>query len=511
MNEAEGSNAADGSDNPRSPNSSAAWRQPMDRRRFLSLVGVGAVAATAGSLKLRAQNEPAAAVAPAGGSLLDREEPFFAEFAKEFTISHEHKYLVASQKGSMPIAVMRRFKEGLDQIARDPFPVYLEPSAVTRATIAKGYGARVDEIAISRNTTDAITQALTGIDWHAGDEILCSTMEYPNCVATVRRLAGRFGLVIRQFGVPLRPDTEAAEIVESARRGIRPGKTKVMFFSCPTQPTGVALPVRRLARLAQENGVITVVDGAHYGGMFDPRLDEIGIDFWGIAGHKWQCGPGGTGILYVRNALHAANATPLPRFHLVRSGDLDAPTDGSRPADFDIGAALSVYGFPESADWRALGDACAMWDRIGRRRIQEYILALSDYARGKLTAEFGEGCILQPSRDAELKSGIVAFNPFPKPAQRRDFKLAEEFQTRMFKECGYHIGCGGLGRRGLTRPPDPDATAFFDGCVPDRDAVTNRPAPPDIPFRIGTPAWCNRRDFDRFTAMCRDTVKKMGG
>jgi selenocysteine lyase/cysteine desulfurase len=475
-------------------------QQPIDRRHFLALLGAGTVAAAAPRLNF----------GPAG-SLLDREEPFFAEFAREFTISHEHKYLVASQKGSMPIPVMRRYKEGLDQIARDPFPVYLEPSAITRATIAKGYGARVDEIAIARNTTDAISQILNGIHWQPGDEILCSTMEYPNCVATVRRVATRFGVVIRQFGVPLRPDVEAEEIVDSARRALSPGKTKAMFFSCPTQPTGIALPARRLARLAQENGVITVVDGAHYGGMFDPRLDEVGVDFWGISGHKWQCGPGGTGILYARNALSSANSTPLPRFHLVRSGDLDAPTDGSRPDGFDIGAALSVYGFPESADWRALGDVCAMWDRIGRQRIQNYILALADYAREKLIAAFGQCCILQPCRDAELKSGIIAFNPFPKPEQRRDLKFAEKFQSRMLKECGYHVGCGGLGRKGLTRLPDPDAEVFFDGCVPNRDPINNRPAPGDIPFRFGTPAWCNRRDYDRFVSNCQDMVRKMAG
>ena len=75
-----------------------------------------------------------------------------------------------------------------------------------------------------------------------------------------------------------------------------------------------------------------------------------------ISGHKWQCGPGGTGIIYIRNRQHAANPTPLPRFHLIRSSARDVPFDGSRPADFDIGAAMSRYGFPESADWRALGD-----------------------------------------------------------------------------------------------------------------------------------------------------------
>ncbi|HRZ13642.1 MAG TPA: aminotransferase class V-fold PLP-dependent enzyme [Kiritimatiellia bacterium] len=487
---------------------------PITRRRFIEKLGAGTLATLALWHELRAESAVPAAPPPAPGTpsddLLAAEEAYFADFAKVFTIADEHKYLVASQKGSMPIPILRHFKEGLDRIARDPFPVYLEPSAVTRAKIAKGYGARVDEIAISRNTTDAISQILHGLDWRAGDEILCSTLEYPNCVATVRRVAGRFGLAIRQFGVPSRPDFSAEEIVESARRRIAPGKTKAMFFSCPAHPSGVAMPVRRLARLAQEHGITTVVDGAHYGGMFVPRLDETGIDFWGISGHKWQCGPGGTGILYARNARWPANPNPLPRFHIVRSGDLDAPTDGSRPEGFDLGAALSVYGFPESADWRALGEVCEFWDEIGRERIQNYILALADYARAALAAAFGEQAIVQPCRDPELRSGIVAFNPLPEPAQRRDPNVARAFQSGM-EAAGYHVGCGGTGLKGLTRPPDPDAADFFDLCIPNRDPETNRPAPGDIPFRTGTPAWCNRDDMDGFVGACAEVMKKVIG
>lgn len=173
------------------------------------------------------------------------------------------------------------------------------------------------------------------------------------------------------------------------------------------------MPARRIAQLAQQHGIITVVDGAHFGGQFVPRLDELGIDFWGISGHKWQCGPGGTGILYARNRLHSANSAPLPKFFFTRSGDLDGPSDGSWPPDFDIGAALSVYGFPESAGWRALGEVSERWDALGRERIEQYILALGEYARRRMIRVFGEAALLQPLYDPELKSGIIAFNPFP--------------------------------------------------------------------------------------------------
>ncbi|MCX5814148.1 MAG: aminotransferase class V-fold PLP-dependent enzyme [Proteobacteria bacterium] len=441
--------------------------------------------------------------------LLSTEEAFFTEFGKTFTIDPRNRYFAPAQKGSMPIPIMKRYKEGLDQVARDPFPVYLEPSEETRKKIARCYGANTDEIAIARNTTDAVAMILSGIDWKSGDELLTSTMEYPNCVVTMLRVAARFGVVIRQFGVPMHQNATAEEIVESVRRQIRPGKTKIIFFSAITQSNGQIIPPRRMAKLAQQYGLITVVDGAHYGGMFDPKLNDIGIDFWGISGHKWQCGPGGTGILYIRNSAHSSNPTPLPRFHLIRSGQLDAPLDGSRPAGFDIGNALSIYGFPESADWRALGEVCELWDVIGRQRIQNYILTLADYLRQHLVAKFGDNCLLQPTKDPELKSGIVAFTPFADKSQRRDFKLAEAFQTQMFKDHLYHVGMGGLDSRGLTRTPSPEASAFFSGCIPNRHPVTNIPEPSDIPFRASTGVWITRNDIDTFVDTCEETAKRL--
>jgi selenocysteine lyase/cysteine desulfurase len=483
----------------------------VSRRSFLGSTSSAVIATLMlmpSVARAAAGGEMAAAGLPDGTFPTD--EAFFGEFARVFDIVPRDRYFAAAQKGSMPAPIMRRYKEGLDQVARDPFPVYLEPSAETRARIARCYGARTDEIAIARNTTDAVSMVLSGLPWAPGDELLTSTMEYPNCVATMLRVARRFGVRIRQFGVPLQRSATADEVVESARRQIRPARTKVMFFSAITQSNGQALPVRRLAQLAQQHGIVTVVDGAHYGGMFDPQLDETGIDFWAISGHKWQCGPGGTGILYVRNAPNRANAAPLPRFHLVRSGQLDAPLDGSRPADFDIGAALSLYGFPESADWRALGDSVELWDVVGRQRIERYILGLADRLRQCLVQRFGDDCLLQPTADAELKSGIVAFTPFAAPVHRRDLARVDAFADRMFTAHGYHIGRGGLDRRGLTRPPDPAAAAFFPGCIPNRHPVTNVPQPSDVPCRVSTGIWLGPQDVERFVDACAEEAKAFG-
>ena len=457
-----------------------------------------------------ADGEPGAGLMSADqAAYFAREAPFFRDFARQFSLDPKVVYLMAGQKGSMPAGVRQRYQEGLDETARDPYPVHLEPPADTRARIARGYGASVDEIAISRNTADALSQILMGIEWQRGDEILVSPMEHPAGIAPVLRLAARFGVTIVQWGVPVRRAATADEVVAAVRRRIRPGVTRAIFFSSPMWPNGQRLPERRIAALAQEAGAISVADGAHYGGMIEPRLDESGVDFWAISGHKWQCGPGGTGILYVRNRQHPANPTPLPRFHIIRSSARDIPFDGSRPADFDIGAALSKYGFPESADWRALGDVCALWDEVGRARIQAWTHNLADYLRQRIAAAFGDDALLQPTIDRELKSAIVSFNPFPGVRERSDPAVNLQFRERLLREYGFRIAGGGVGPDGFTRAPDPQAAAFLAGLIPNRDSATLAPKPFGYALRVNACVWNSVVQMDEFVAATQELVRKM--
>ncbi|MGB7181812.1 MAG: aminotransferase class V-fold PLP-dependent enzyme [Burkholderiaceae bacterium] len=437
-----------------------------------------------------------------------QEEPFFEQFARQFSLDPEVVYFMAGQKGSMPASVLTRFKDGLDQTARDPFPVYVEPSADTRKTIADCYGTSADQIAITRNTTDALALVFNGIDWQQGDEILVSPLEHPSGITTVLRTAARYGLIIRQWGVPVHRNVTADEVVAAFERQLVPGKTRAVFFSSPVWPIGQRMPEQRLAAAAQRVGALTIVDGAHYNGMIDPQLDDTGVDFFALCGHKWQCGPGGTGVLYIRNRKLPANPTELPKFFISRSHAREYPFDGSR-GDWDIGAALSTYGFPESAAWRALGDACRVWDDTGRQRIQTWHLTLGDYFRDKLSATFGDDAVVGARDDPALKSGIIAFNPFPRKEQRGDEAINLAFKDRILTEYGFRISGRGVGDNGLTRPPDTEAGAFAPGMVPNRDPATLAPAPMDYPHRVNACVWNNRAQIDQFVVAAQDLVTKM--
>ena len=322
-------------------------------------------------------------------------------------------------------------------------------------------------------------------------------------------MSARFGVRIVQWGVPVNRAATADEVVEAIPQAPPARRHARDIFSSPMWPNGQRLPERRIAALAQEAGAITVADGAHYGGMIEPRLDETGIDFWAISGHKWQCGPGGTGILYIRNRLHPANPTPLPRFHIIRSSLVDMPHDGSRPADFDIGAAMSRVRFSGVCRLARAGRCLRGWDEVGRARIQAWTHNLADYLRQRIAAEFGDDALLQPAVDPALKSAIVCFNPFSDTSSARNPALNRLFRDRLLLEYAFRIAGGGVGPNGFTRAPDPQAAAFPDGLIPNRDPDTLAPAPFGFALRVNACVWNSVEQMDRFVAATRDLVRKM--
>ena len=85
-------------------------------------------------------------------------------------------------------------------------------------------------------------------------------------------------------------------------------RTRALLFSSPTYTTGALLPIRMLAGLAGERGIVSIVDAAHLPGMLHRGFAEMGVDFLAGSGSKWQCGPAGTGILFVRNKVRAGTA-----------------------------------------------------------------------------------------------------------------------------------------------------------------------------------------------------------
>jgi isopenicillin-N epimerase len=308
-----------------------------------------------------------------------------------------------------------------------------------REAIAPSFGCDGDEFVVTDSTTDSISKILGGLELREGDEIITTNHEFYGGLAPMALVRDRRGVVIKQIKVPVGNNQCAEDYVELFASGIT-DCTKVLLFSAPTALTGTMLPIQMLTALAQQRGLISVVDGAHIPGMLDVNFHELGADFIAGSGNKWQCAPPGTGVLYIRNkVLPAYNPRPLPIFWPIVSvwyppaGGLPARTTDSNPT-YDIAAYVQNIGAASLGRMRAFHQACNVWNEIGRGRIERYIIGLGLYLKERIVERWGEAALYSPYRDARLVTALTTFNPFRGADDACNEELFHTFVARLESE-----------------------------------------------------------------------------
>ncbi len=164
--------------------------------------------------------------------------------------------------------------------------------------LAEMAGASPEEIAIQRNTTEALENLIFGFDLKAGDEILTSSQDYPSMQNALNQRARREGIQIKRVSIPVPLDDEE-ELVKRFEKSIS-AKTRMILLCHMINLTGQILPVRAVCRLGRKHGIPVIVDGAHSFAHFPFTMDDLECDYFGTSLHKWLCAPFGTGMLYIR-------------------------------------------------------------------------------------------------------------------------------------------------------------------------------------------------------------------
>ena len=240
--------------------------------------------------------------------------------------------------------------------------------AKVRGQVAGLAGCSVDELVVTRNTTESLDTVINGIDWKPGDEAVMATQDYGSMIDMFTLQARRHGMVNRIVEVPLHPKNDA-EIVDVYRHAIT-AKTRLLMVSHIVGGTGQVLPVRAICAMAHERGVPVMVDGAHSFAHLDFAIPDLGCDYYGASLHKWLSAPLGLGLLWVRRDRIAAL---WPMF-----GDASM-------ADDDIRKLNHRGTHPIHSDL-TLATAIAFHETIGSSRKLARLRYLQSYWTGKVRA-----------------------------------------------------------------------------------------------------------------------------
>ena len=146
----------------------------------------------------------------------------------------------------------------------------LEPNIESvRRRLASAAGCDPEELAITRNASEALQIAQLGLDLKEGDEVLTTNQDYGRMLDTWEQRVRRDKIKLTKISFPVPPTR--ADLVKRFEQAITPA-TRVIHFCHITNLTGQILPVQEICAMARARGIRTVVDGAHAFAHFPFRV-----------------------------------------------------------------------------------------------------------------------------------------------------------------------------------------------------------------------------------------------
>lgn len=316
-------------------------------------------------------------------------------------------YLNHASIGTMPRAV-REAQEGYRRVLEsNPWQFIWNDAwegamALSRARVARFMGARPEEVAITRTTTEGMAIVASGLPLGPGDEVLFSSLNHVGAAESFRHWKDRMGYTVREFDFPVHeaasmtPDDVVSVYVEQIREN-----TRLLVFPHIDNILGILYPARRLVEAARARGVeFVVVDGAQSVGMLPVDVSAIGADVYVNSPHKWIQSPKQVGVMHVRKELIG---TLRPA--VFTWGAKDWANEARRYEDF---------GTRDPSIPLALGDAVAFQERVGIER--SWARRLAWMGRVMSMAEASGSCRVIGPRHPELRTAITAIEPIGRSA-----------------------------------------------------------------------------------------------
>jgi len=178
-----------------------------------------------------------------------------------------------------------------------------------RDRIAKMLGCQPQEVVFTSGGTEANNYAIKGVAGAysaQGNHIITSSVEHPAVIEVCRFLEEKGKRVTYlpadRFGY-LDPQQVSDAITD---------QTVLVTVMHANNEVGTLEPIREIAEIAHQRGVLVHADCAQSIGKIPVDVDHLGVDLLTVAGHKLYA-PKGIGVLYVRTGvrleklIHGAN------------------------------------------------------------------------------------------------------------------------------------------------------------------------------------------------------------
>lgn len=317
---------------------------------------------------------------------------------KEFPVSNEIIYLNHAAVAPWPMRTreaVRLFAEENVKIGARYYSQWLKKETELRGQIKRLINATsINDIALLKNTSEALSVVAAGLDWHEGDNVVTSNEEFPSNRIPWQALAGK-GVELKEVNIGL--DGPEQALINACDEN-----TRLLTISSVQYGSGIRPDLERLGRFCKERGILFCVDAIQSIGAVNMDVQAIRADYVMADGHKWMLGPEGIALFY--STQESRDRLELHQFgwHMVENTDFNV-------REWQVAGSARRFecGSPNMLGIHALSASLSLFEEIGMQEIENMVLANTAYLIEQLKTI--DGVKVRTPEQQERHAGIVSF------------------------------------------------------------------------------------------------------
>ncbi len=281
------------------------------------------------------------------------------------------------------------------QLAEEATTLYEQ----SREKIANFINVRPEEIVFTRNTTESIN--LIAHSWartnlKKDDGIAISELEHHSNIVPWQILSQEIGTRLEYVGIDENGFLDLEHLIEL----ISSKKVKLVSLSHMSNVLGTIVPIERIIKIAHENDIPVLVDGAQSVPHMPVNVKNMDCDFLVFSAHK-MLGPTGVGVLYAKKEVLEKMRPFMGGGDMIKEVFKFHTNYNEVPYKFEAGT-------PNIADVVGFGAAIDYLKKIGMENIRKHEIDLTEYALESILS-LNHLTVYGP-RDPNYRGGVISFN-----------------------------------------------------------------------------------------------------
>lgn len=289
-----------------------------------------------------------------------------------FPVTERAIYLNHAAVSPPPIPTINAIQSQLADVSQNGsvnFRSWIAVKENTRKLVAGMLGARPEQVAFTRNTSDGLSTVANGLTWRMGDNVVVFRRDFPSNIYPWLRIRDALGVEVRMC------EEHDGRIDTDELIGLIDHSTRLVAISQVQYASGFRVDLERIGRAARAHDALLVVDVIQALGVLPLDVQSELVDVAAAACHKWLLTPEGVGLLYLSDRARERIQPTLVGWTSVPN-----PEDyGNFEQGWNKGTLAWETGTGPAALIHGLEASLKLLHDVGVRSIQSHLETLTDH------------------------------------------------------------------------------------------------------------------------------------